>query len=88
MLNVGFDSYVAENQIIAIVSYGGAKLKAEVSRRKKEEGTGKSLLQDCTKNRVIKSVVVCSDGTYVLSSVNSSTLAARLNSGTANKSKN
>lgn len=79
MLNVGFDNYVCKSEIVAIVAYGGAKLKAEVSRRKKESGDNKSYLQDCTKNHSIKSVVVCKDGTYVLSAVNPSTLVARMN---------
>lgn len=80
MLHIGFDSYVSPNRIIAIVPYGASKIKSEVIERKKNEGNGKTLLQDCTKNHVIRSVIICDDGTYILSAVSTASLAQRLQS--------
>lgn len=79
MLSIGFGSYVMEDKIISIQSYVGAKLTKEVTSRKKEDAKGKTYLQDCTRNHAVKSVIICTDGTYILSSVSTETLAKRLN---------
>lgn len=79
MLNVGFDSYINDEEIVAIVPYAGQRLKDEISVRKKENGSNKSLLLDCTRKKPLNSVVVCKNGLYILSTVSSKTLVGRLN---------
>lgn len=79
MLNVGFDSFISVDEIVAILPYAGTKLQKEVTARKKMNETEKSWLLDCTRKNAVKSVIVCKNGLYVLSANNPKTLTKRFN---------
>ena len=79
MLNVGFGSFVNTNDILAIMPYAGSRLLNEVSLRKKSKGGERTMLLDCTRGKVIKSVVICKNGLYIASNISPETLVRRFN---------
>lgn len=73
LVNIGFGNTVSANRIIAIVSPDAAPIKRMV-----QEAKEKGLAIDATCGRKTRAVIIMDSGNIVLSSVQSETVASRI----------
>ena len=77
LVSVGFGNMVNANKIIAVISPESAPVKRLIQAAK-EEGTA----IDVTQGRKTKSVIVMENGQYLLSALQTETIANRIQAGT------
>lgn len=76
LISVGFGNMVNSSKIIAVISPESAPVKRLIQAAK-EEGS----VLDVTQGRKTKSVVVMENGQYLLSALQTETIANRMQSG-------
>lgn len=76
LVSVGFGNMVNSSKIIAVVSPESAPVKRLIQAAK-EEGS----VLDVTQGRKTKSVIVMENGQYLLSALQTETIANRMQSG-------
>lgn len=83
LLNIGFDNYIAANEVVAIRDYDNKRLQEEIKSRQKQptDISKKIIVHDCRKKSSkerAKSCVVVKSGECFLSSLSVDTLVKRL----------
>lgn len=76
LVSVGFGNMVNSSKIIAVISPESAPIKRMIQAAK-EEGS----VLDVTQGRKTKSVIVMENGQYLLSALQTETIANRMQSG-------
>ena len=76
LVSVGFGNMVNSNKVIAVISPESAPIKRMIQAAK-EEGTA----IDVTQGRKTKSVIVMENGQYLLSALQTETIANRIQAG-------
>ena len=76
LVSVGFGNMVNSNKVIAVISPESAPIKRMIQAAK-EEGTA----IDVTQGRKTKSVIVMENGQYILSALQTETIANRIQTG-------
>ena len=78
--HIGKDFFLDTNKVVCLVPYNTSRIKEEIQFKKNMElGMRDGTLIDATRGGKISSVVICMGGFYVLSCINSETLAKRFN---------
>ncbi|MFL0198606.1 DUF370 domain-containing protein [Clostridium sp. WILCCON 0269] len=73
IINIGFDNLIVAEEIQLILSTDGVSVKRKIAKAKE-----KGLLIDITRGRNRRSVILLKSGIMVLSTVNTKTLARRI----------
>lgn len=79
-LRVGKDCFVAKEKVLFIFDYA-SKVKPKGIKKSIEAAELLGKVENVTKGEKTKSVVVCDDGYFILSSTNASTLNKRFSGG-------
>lgn len=84
LLNIGFDNYIAAEEVIAIRDFNNKRLQDDVKIRQKQlsDSQSKILVHDCRKKSSkerAKSCVFVRSGECFMSSLSVDTLVRRLN---------
>jgi regulator of extracellular matrix RemA (YlzA/DUF370 family) len=78
LVNIGFNSYVCVNRIIAVVSTDSAPM-----RRVRDDARGAGRLLDATQGRKTRSMIIMDSNHVILSSLQAETVNQRIRQDTS-----